>query len=62
MVGGTSVAGVERLRAVAKRIVAAREAGNRVVAVLSAMGDMTDSGCGSPTRCPHTPGRGRSTC
>ena len=40
--GGTSVAGVERLRAVAKRIVAAREAGNRVVAVLSAMGDMTD--------------------
>ncbi len=40
--GGTSVAGVERLRAVAKRIVAAREAGNRIVAVLSAMGDMTD--------------------
>ena len=40
--GGTSVEGVERLRAVAKRIVAAREAGNRVVAVLSAMGDMTD--------------------
>src|SRR5215218_666865 len=40
--GGTSVAGVERLRAVAKRIVAARESGNRVVAVLSAMGDMTD--------------------
>ena len=37
-----TVAGVERLRAVAKRIVAAREAGNRVVAVLSAMGDMTD--------------------
>ncbi|MBA2569391.1 MAG: aspartate kinase [Actinobacteria bacterium] len=40
--GGTSVAGVERLRAVARRIVAARESGNRVVAVLSAMGDMTD--------------------
>ena len=40
--GGTSVADVERLRAVAKRIVAAREAGNRVVAVVSAMGDMTD--------------------
>jgi aspartate kinase len=40
--GGTSVADVERLRAVARRIVAAREAGNRVVAVLSAMGDMTD--------------------
>jgi aspartate kinase len=40
--GGTSVADVERLRAVAKRIVAAREEGNRVVAVVSAMGDMTD--------------------
>src|SRR5918994_3637342 len=40
--GGTSVADVERLRAVAQRLVAAREAGNRVVAVLSAMGDTTD--------------------
>ena len=40
--GGTSVADVERLRAVAQRIVAARESGHRVVAVLSAMGDMTD--------------------
>jgi aspartate kinase len=40
--GGTSVADVERLRAVARRIVAAREAGNRVVAVLSAMGNTTD--------------------
>ena len=40
--GGTSVADVERLRAVARRIVAAREGGNRVVAVVSAMGDMTD--------------------
>src|SRR6187549_1134404 len=40
--GGTSVADVERLKAVAQRLVAAREAGNRVVAVLSAMGDTTD--------------------
>jgi aspartate kinase len=40
--GGSSVADVERLRAVAKRIVGAREGGNRVVAVVSAMGDMTD--------------------
>jgi aspartate kinase len=31
-----------RLKAVAARLVAAREAGNRVVAVLSAMGDTTD--------------------
>jgi aspartate kinase len=40
--GGTSVADVERLKAVAGRLVAAREAGNRVVGVLSAMGDTTD--------------------
>ena len=40
--GGTSVADTERLLAVARRLVAAQEAGNRVVAVLSAMGDTTD--------------------
>ena len=40
--GGTSVADPERLKAVARRIVAARETGHRVVAVLSAMGDTTD--------------------
>jgi aspartate kinase len=40
--GGTSVADPERLKAVARRIVAAREAGSRVVAVLSAMGQTTD--------------------
>jgi aspartate kinase len=40
--GGTSVSGPERLKAVARRLVEAREAGNRVVGVLSAMGDTTD--------------------
>src|SRR5262249_56678617 len=40
--GGTSVADPERLKAVAQRIVVAREAGSRVVAVLSAMGKTTD--------------------
>src|SRR5215217_9077134 len=40
--GGSSVAGPERLKNVARRLVAAREAGNRGVAVLSAMGDTTD--------------------
>ena len=40
--GGTSVGDPERLRAVARRIVAAKEQGGRVVAVLSAMGDTTD--------------------
>ena len=40
--GGTSVEGPERLKAVARRLVAAREAGNDVVGVLSAMGGSTD--------------------
>jgi len=40
--GGTSVAGPERIKAVARRLVRSHEAGNRVVAVLSAMGDTTD--------------------
>ena len=40
--GGTSVAGPEDLKRAAARIVAAREAGNRVVAVLSARGKTTD--------------------
>ena len=40
--GGSSVADPDKLKAVARRIVAAREAGNRVVAVISAMGDTTD--------------------
>jgi aspartate kinase len=40
--GGTSVSGPERLKAVARRLVEARETGNRVVGVLSAMGDTTD--------------------
>jgi len=40
--GGTSVAGPEEIKRAARRIVAAREAGNRVVAVLSARGKSTD--------------------
>ncbi len=40
--GGTSVAGPERLKAVAQRLVAAHEEGKRVVGVLSAMGKATD--------------------
>ncbi len=40
--GGTSVAGAEEIKRAAARIVAAREAGNRVVAVLSARGKTTD--------------------
>jgi aspartate kinase len=40
--GGTSVAGSEQIVRAAQRIVAAREAGGRVVAVLSARGKTTD--------------------
>jgi aspartate kinase len=40
--GGTSVGDTERLLRVVKRLVAAREDGNRVVGVLSAMGHTTD--------------------
>jgi aspartate kinase len=40
--GGTSVADAERIKRAAERIVAAREQGNRVVAVLSARGKTTD--------------------
>jgi len=40
--GGTSVGSVERLQAVADRVVRAREEGNGVIVVVSAMGDTTD--------------------
>ncbi|MGV8884532.1 MAG: aspartate kinase [Microbacteriaceae bacterium] len=40
--GGSSVADAEGLKRVAKRIVETRKAGNDVVVVVSAMGDMTD--------------------
>jgi aspartate kinase len=40
--GGTSVGDTERLKRVARRCVAAKNAGNRVVAVVSAMGSTTD--------------------
>jgi aspartate kinase len=41
--GGTSVADPDKIKDVARRIVAAKAEGNRVVAVLSAMGDSTDA-------------------
>jgi aspartate kinase len=40
--GGTSVGDPEKLKAVARRLVTARDAGHSVVAVLSAMGHTTD--------------------
>ncbi len=40
--GGSSVADAESIKRVARRIVAAKQAGNDVVVVISAMGDTTD--------------------
>ena len=40
--GGTSVADAERIHKAARRAIAAREKGNQVVVVVSAMGDTTD--------------------
>jgi len=40
--GGTSVGSTERIRAVAQRLVARKRAGDNVVAVVSAMGHVTD--------------------
>jgi aspartate kinase len=40
--GGSSVADTRKIMDVARRLVAAREAGRRVIGVLSAMGDTTD--------------------
>jgi len=40
--GGSSVADAEKIKNVARRIVATREKGNQVVVVVSAMGDTTD--------------------
>ena len=60
--GGTSVADTERLKAVAKRIVAAREQGERVVAVLSAMGDSTDDLVALAYEMSPRPSRASWTC
>src|SRR4030042_1171242 len=40
--GGSSVADAEKIKNVARRVAKAREAGNQVVVVVSAMGDTTD--------------------
>src|SRR5687768_10210974 len=41
--GGTSVANAERIHRAARRAIAAKEKGNQVVVVVSAMGDTTDN-------------------
>ncbi|MCD5401006.1 aspartate kinase, partial [candidate division NPL-UPA2 bacterium] len=40
--GGSSVADAERIKGVARRIARAKDKGDRVVVVVSAMGDTTD--------------------
>ena len=40
--GGSSVAGADRIKNVARRIIKTREDGNQIVVVVSAMGDTTD--------------------
>ncbi len=40
--GGTSVASVERIQAVAEKVAASRKAGNQLVVVLSAMSGVTN--------------------
>ena len=40
--GGTSVGTTDRIMAVARRLIESKERGDRVVAVVSAMGDFTD--------------------
>src|SRR5689334_24905762 len=40
--GGSSVADAEKIHRAAKRAIAAKQAGNQVVVVVSAMGDTTD--------------------
>jgi aspartate kinase len=53
--GGTSVGTTERIRRVADRVVRAREAGNDVVVVVSAMGDTTDELFAMATEITPTP-------
>ncbi|HEX9717178.1 MAG TPA: aspartate kinase [Actinomycetota bacterium] len=53
--GGTSVGDAERIRVVADRVVAAREAGHDVVVVVSAMGHTTDELVALADRITPTP-------
>lgn len=53
--GGSSVADIERIQAVARRVVETRRAGNDVVVVVSAMGKTTDSLLDMASRINPTP-------
>ena len=53
--GGTSVGSTDRIAAVARRLVARKESGDEVVAVVSAMGDVTDDLVGLAERITTDP-------
>ena len=53
--GGTSVASTERIMSVARRLVARKSAGDQVVAVVSAMGDVTDELIARASEISHEP-------
>jgi aspartate kinase len=55
--GGSSVATVEKLKDVARRVVAAKQKRNAVVVVVSAMGDSTDDLVGLARQLSHNPSR-----
>src|SRR6201747_1295489 len=56
--GGTSVADAERIHKAAKRAIAAKEKGNQVAVVVSAMGDTTDDLIQLARKvCPNPPKR-----
>jgi aspartate kinase len=53
--GGSSVADVSRIKRVARRIVAAKQKGNKVVVVVSALGDTTDELIDLAKKITHEP-------
>lgn len=60
--GGSSVADVDRLKLVAKRVCETVAAGHRVVVVISAMGDTTDQLLGLARELATSPSVASSTC
>ena len=59
--GGTSVASPERIQMVAKKLIAKKQAGHQVVAVVSAMGKTTDELVGLAASLNDNPPRARWT-
>ena len=53
--GGTSVGSIEKIRAVAERVLKERQAGHRMIVVLSAMAGETDRLIGLARQMQHIP-------